>query len=124
MELLENLIIWDDQEEFDKVIETVEAISSDEQTPEMIRELSFAYCEKAEYGDKKVVRDAIDMLYQCEEDLEDDSDWNLFLGLAHYYIGEPEAALSHFDYCLGNKRIDEDYLEMMIVDCEKMCASE
>ena len=53
MKLLEQCQKWNEEDEFQKIIDTLEAIPAGERTPEMDSELARAYSNLAEPGDRE-----------------------------------------------------------------------
>ena len=54
MKLLEQCQKWNEEDEFQKIIDTLEAIPAGERTPEMDSELARAYNNLAEPGDREL----------------------------------------------------------------------
>lgn len=54
MKLLEQCQKWNEEDEFQKIIDTLEAIPAGERTPEMDSELARAYSNLAEPGDREL----------------------------------------------------------------------
>ena len=62
MKLLEQCQKWNEEDEFQKIIDTLEAIPAGERTPEMDSELARAYSNLAEPGDRELFQRAIGLL--------------------------------------------------------------
>ena len=62
MNLLEQCQKWNEEDEFQKIIDTLEAIPAGERTPEMDSELARAYSNLAEPGDRELFQRAIGLL--------------------------------------------------------------
>ena len=62
MKLLEQCQKWNEEDEFQKIINTLEAIPAGERTPEMDSELARAYSNLAEPGDRELFQRAIGLL--------------------------------------------------------------
>ena len=62
MKLMEQCQKWNEEDEFQKIINTLEAIPAGERTPEMDSELARAYSNLAEPGDRELFQRAIGLL--------------------------------------------------------------
>ena len=62
MKLLEQCQKWNEEDEFQKIIDTLEAIPAGERTPEIDSELARAYSNLAEPGDRELFQRAIGLL--------------------------------------------------------------
>ena len=59
MTLLDQCKIWNENDEYQKIIEALEAVPAQERTPEMDSELARAYNNQAAPGDRELFRKAI-----------------------------------------------------------------
>ena len=62
MTLLDQCKIWNENDEYQKIIEALEAVPAQERTPEMDSELARAYNHHAAPGDRELFRKAIALL--------------------------------------------------------------
>ena len=69
MEVLKQCQKWFEQNEIQKVIDALEAIPTEERTPELDCELAKAYITIAEVGERKPFEKALHLLALHEEDL-------------------------------------------------------
>ena len=78
MELLKQCQLWFEQNEVQKIIDTLEALPAGERTPELDSELAKAYIAIAEIGAAGHPRyqKALDLLQRHEEELGEDHCWN------------------------------------------------
>lgn len=67
MELLEQCQKWNENDEFQKIIDALEAIPAGERTPELDSELARAYNNLAQPGDRELFEKAIALLEPHEE---------------------------------------------------------
>lgn len=88
MELLEQCQIWHEHEEYQKIIDTLEAIPAGERTPEMDMELARAYNNQADPEDKELFRKAISLLMPHEAYFQGDHRWNFRIAYAYYYLDQ------------------------------------
>ena len=118
MELLEQCQIWNENDEYQKIIDALEAVPAGERTPEMDSELARAYNNLAELGDRELFKKAIALLAPHEEYFEGDHCWNFRMGYSYYYLDQEGRALPYFRKALEARPGDEDS-QMLINDCEK-----
>ena len=86
MELLEQCQKWNENDEFQKIIDALEAIPAGERTPELDSELARAYNNLAQPGDRELFEKAIALLEPHEEYFQGDHCWNFRMGYAYYYL--------------------------------------
>ena len=113
MKLLEQCQKWNEEDEFQKIIDTLEAIPAGERTPEMDSELARAYSNLAEPGDRELFQRAIDLLEPHEEYFRGDHCWNFHMGYAYYYLDQEGMALRYFEQALEARPGDRDTQEMI-----------
>ncbi len=118
MELLEQCQQWFEQDEAQKVIDTLEAIPTGERTPELDSELAKAYIAIAEMGDREPFKKALELLAPHETYFAGDHCWNYRIGLAYYCLDEEGPALRYFEKALEARPGDNDTQEY-IDDCRR-----
>ena len=118
MELLEQCQQWFEQDEAQKVIDTLEAIPTGERTPELDSELAKAYIAIAEMGDREPFEKALELLAPHEEYFAEDHCWNYRIASAYYYLDEEGPALRYFEKALEARPGDNDTQEY-IDDCRR-----
>ena len=116
MELLEQCQQWFEQDEAQKVIDTLEAIPTGERTPELDSELAKAYIAIAEMGDREPFEKALELLAPHETYFAGDHCWNYRIASAYYYLDEEGPALRYFEKALEARPGDNDTQEY-IDDC-------
>ncbi len=124
LELKEQLRIWNDTDEYLKIIEAIEALSEAERTPELISDLARAYNNYNTLGDiddPKLYEKAIGLLETVEEYLKDDHNWNFRMAYAYYYLDQEGPALHYFERALEARPADVD-TEEFISDCRRRLA--
>ena len=67
MNILEQCQIWHENDEYNKIIEAIEALPSNERTPELDSELARAYNKLAATEDRSLFKKAIALLKPHEE---------------------------------------------------------
>lgn len=67
MTLLEQCQIWNEKDEYQKIIDTIEAIPEESRTPELCSELARAYNNAADVDDKEMYEKALSLLLPYEE---------------------------------------------------------
>ena len=118
MELLEQCQQWFEQDEAQKVIDTLEAIPTGERTPELDSELAKAYIAIAEMGDREPFEKALELLTPHETYFAGDHCWNYRIALAYYCLDEEGPALRYFEKALEARPGDNDTQEY-IDDCRR-----
>lgn len=118
MELLEQCQQWFEQDEAQKVIDTLEAIPTGERTPELDSELAKAYIAIAEMGDREPFEKALELLAPHEAYFAGDHCWNYRIASAYYYLDEEGPALRYFEKALEARPGDNDTQEY-IDDCRR-----
>ena len=118
MELLEQCQQWFEQDEAQKVIDTLEAIPTGERTPELDSELAKAYIAIADMGDREPFEKALELLAPHEEYFAEDHCWNYRIALAYYCLDEEGPALRYFEKALEARPGDNDTQEY-INDCRR-----
>lgn len=76
MTLLEQCQIWHENDEYQKIIDAIEAVPAGERTPELDSELARAYNNAAEPGDRTLFEKAIGLLKPHEDYFAGDHNWN------------------------------------------------
>lgn len=121
MTLLEQCQIWHENNEYQKIMEAVEAVPGDERTPELDSELARAYNNLANGNDKELFKKAIVLLKTREEYFRDDHNWNFRMAFAYYYLDQEGTACHYFEKALEARPGDEDTQEL-IDDCRSRLA--
>ena len=121
MELLEQCQSWNDNDEYQKIIDALEAIPAGERTPEMDSELARAYNNIAQPGERALFEKAIALLKPHEAYFDGDHCWNFRMGYAWYYLDQEGLALHYFEQALAARPGDEDTQEL-IDDCRRRLA--
>lgn len=121
MDLLEQCQVWHENDEYQKIIDALEAIPAGERTPEEDSELARAYNNLAEPGEREPLKKAIALLGPHEEYFQGDHYWNFRMGYAYFYLNQEGRALRYFKKALDALPDDEDTKEL-IDWCEKRIA--
>ncbi len=121
MELLEQCQIWNENEEFQKIIDALEAIPAQERTPELDSELARAYNNLAAPGDDALFQKAIALLEPHADYFQGDHCWNFRMAYAYYYLDQEGPALHYFEQALKARPGDQDTQEL-IDDCRNRLA--
>ena len=118
MTLLDQCKIWNENDEYQKIIEALEAVPAQERTPEMDSELARAYNNQAAPGDRELFRKAIALLRPHEAYFAGDHCWNFRMGYSYYYLDQEGRALPYFQAALEARPGDGDTQEF-IEWCQK-----
>ena len=113
MTLLDQCKIWNENDEYQKIIEALEAVPAQERTPEMDSELARAYNNQAAPGDRELFRKAIALLKPHEAYFAGDHCWNFRMGYSYYYLDQEGRALPYFQAALEARPGDGDTQEFI-----------
>lgn len=118
MDLMEQCQRWNENEEYQRIIDAIERLPSKERTPELESELACAYNNIASAEDREFYERAIELLKPHEEYFEGDHNWNFSIAYAFYYLDQEGMALHYFKRALEARPGDED-TEEFIADCRR-----
>ena len=116
MDILKQCQKWNEENEFQKIIDALEAIPAEERTPEMDSELARAYSNLADPHKpnfREMLKKALALLKPHEEYFEGDHCWNFRMGYAYYYLDQEGRALRYFEKALEARPGDEDTKEFI-----------
>ena len=110
MDLLKQCQLWFEQNEAQKVIDTLESLPAGERTPELDSELAKAYIFIAEIGaaGRPLYQKALELLQPHQEELGEDHCWNYRMASAYYYLDQEGPALRYFERALKARPGDQD----------------
>jgi len=111
MDLLKQCEIWHENDEYQKIIDALEAIP--ERTPEEDSELARAYNNLAEPGERELLKKALALLKPHEAYFAGDYFWNFRMGYSYYYLDQEGRALPYFRKALEARPDDEDTQELI-----------
>ena len=111
MDLLKQCEIWHENDEYQKIIDALEAIP--ERTPEEDSELARAYNNLAEPGERELLKKALALLKPHEAYFAGDYFWNFRMGYSYYYLNQEGRALPYFRKALEARPDDEDTQELI-----------
>ena len=124
-EFMKQLERWHEEDEYQKIVDAIEALPQEELTFPLVSGLARAYNNLAMDlqwpEDQKLYRRALDLLLSVEGGLEEavreDPDaahtWNFRVAYAYYYTDQEGKALPHFEKALEARPGDEDTLEFI-----------
>ena len=87
MEFLEQCQKWNENDEYQKVIDVLEVIPVGERTPEMDSELAKAYIAIADIGKRELFEKALMLLKPHEEHFAEEHCWNYRIASAFLLSG-------------------------------------
>jgi len=121
---LSQLERWNDSDEYQKIIDAIEALPQEALTPALISDLARAYNNLAPVGQegRPMLEKALELLLPLEEELGSDHCWNYRVAYAYFYLDREEEALPYFRRALDARPGDEDTQEM-IRQCERYIAA-
>lgn len=115
---LRQLNEWNESEEYQKIIDFIEALPEKEQTPVLISELACACNNLAGEGDSGLFKKAIRLLESVEEELGADHRWNFRMAYACFYLNRDKKAKYYFEKALEALPGDKDTIDF-IEECER-----
>lgn len=121
MDILEQCQIWNENDEYAKIIEAIEALPDEERTPETDSELARAYNNLAGLEDRELYEKALELLLPHEDYFQGDHCWNFRTAYAYYYLDQEGPALRYFERALEARPGDKD-TEEFIDDCRRRLA--
>ena len=107
-ELLRRLQRWHEDDEYQKIIDTIEAIPRDQWDYDLVGHLARAYNNVAGIGDTAPLERAAVLLLSVAAQGENDPNWHFRLGYAYYYLDRDEEALVEFQKALELDPTDDD----------------
>ena len=113
MNLLEQCQKWHEADEYQKIIDALEAIPDEERTPEMDSELARAYNNLGVRSNRELLKKSVALLQKHEEYFGGDHLWNFRMGYSYFYLDQEGKALSYFRKALEARPDDEDTKEFM-----------
>ena len=128
MDILKQCQKWHENDEHHKIIDTLDAIPSEEHTPEIDMELARAYnnlADPSEPEGRKLLHRALELMKSHEEELGETYSWNFRMGYAYYYLDQEGRALRYFEKALELHPGDDPKLntrqdmEELIDSCKK-----
>ncbi len=96
MELLEQLQAWHDAGEYERIIETLEAMPAEDRGYRLTGLLARAYQNAANGDERPAYHERSLELLQSEVD-ETDPDWNFRVGFALYWLDQYDKAIPYFE---------------------------
>lgn len=120
MDMMEQIQMWRENGENQKIIDTLEAIPAKERTPEMDLALAREYIIAVDLYKQKYsepLKKAVRLLKPHEEYFEDDYEWNFWTGFACYFLDQSGRALRFFQKALEIEPDDEN-IPQFISACE------
>ena len=128
MDILKQCQKWHEEDKHQKIVDALEAIPTEERTPEMDMELARAYnnlADSSEPEGRKQLHRALELMQCHEEELGDTYSWNFRMGYAYYYLDQEGRALRYFEKALEQHPGDDPKLntrqdmEELIDSCKK-----
>lgn len=102
-ELMDRCEAWHEAGEYEKIVETLEAIPEAERTTDIDMELARAYNNLGDSGDiegRRLLKKALRLMEPHETELSDDYSWNFRMGYALIFLEREGEALPHFEKAL------------------------
>ena len=121
MTLLEQCQIWNDQGDYQKIVDAIEALPAEGRTPELDSELARAYNNAAGPEDRELFEKALTLLERHEDYFQGDYYWNFRMGYAYYYLDREGEALGYFARALDARPGDRD-AQSFVDGCRKSLA--
>lgn len=113
MDLLEQCINWNNEGEYEKVVDALEILPDNARTPEQDSELARAYNNLGEPGEYKLFAQALELLEPHEEYFKGDHKFYFRMAYSYFYLDEDGLALHYFRKALDARPGDHDTYEMI-----------
>ena len=113
MELLEQCKKWNDDGEYESVVDALEILPENARSPELDSELARAYNNLGEPGEYKLFLQALELLKPLEEYFRGNHKYYFRIAYSYYYLDEDGLALHYFKKALDSKPGDADTVNMM-----------
>ena len=114
MDILQQCQKWHENNEYQKIIDALEAIPNQERTPEIDMELARAYNNWGVIrSNRDALKKAIALLKPHEKYFDSDHYWNFRMGYSYYYLDQEGCALPYFEKALEARPDDEDTKELI-----------
>ncbi|MFR4878615.1 MAG: hypothetical protein ACLUBZ_17245 [Ruthenibacterium lactatiformans] len=110
MTLMEQCQIWNDNDEYQKIVDAIEVLPEEERTPELCSELARAYNNLADPGRRRDGHSAArpGSAAALQETLKDDHCWNFRMAYTYYYLDQEGPASPYLQRALEKRPGDED----------------
>lgn len=118
MDLMKQCQVWNENGEYQKIVDAIEALPKEDCTPELDSELGRAYNNLAGVEDRDFYKKALSVLKPHEAYFAKDHNWNFRMAFAYYYLDQEGPALRYFQQALEARPGDEDTQEF-IEDCQR-----
>ena len=118
MDFMEQCQAWNENDEYQMIVDAIEALPGEARTPELDSELGRAYNNLAGVEDRELYEKAIAVLKPHEEYFAKDHNWNFRMAFAYYYLDQEGPALRYFQQALEARPGDED-TQAFIDDCRR-----
>ena len=127
-ELLGQLQRWHEEDQYQRIIDAIEAIPQPERGYELTCQLARAYnnlAQPAEPEGRELLRRAIRLMAAHESDCPDPYSWNFRMGYACYYLDREGAALGYLERALelhpgdSPKLNSREDVRQLIDDCRR-----
>lgn len=120
MDILKQCEIWNQNDEYEKIVEALEAIPEEERTPQMQIDLGRAYNNRYyETDDSEYLVKALEVLLPYEKQFSEEHNWNFRVGYSYFYLDLHYSALPRLEKALATRPGDEDTL-MLLEACKKL----
>lgn len=86
---------WHRQEQFQQIIDAIEAIPAEQRGYELTGLLARAYANTGAAGETDPFEKAVSLLRSTEAEGADDPNWHFRMGYALYYLDREEEAIPH-----------------------------
>lgn len=126
MQLQQQINQWHENNEFQRIVDAIEALPSHEQTPALLSELGRAYNNlyfqsEGDAGKEYLIK-ALRILQPLEMELGENPKWHFRIGYSYYYLDQEANALAHFKKYLDYDPQDEDTLEL-VQRCQRILST-
>lgn len=123
MALMEQIELWEEAEEYQKIIDSIEAIPQEEKDYDLTMLLALAYNMADDETGTASLEKVVELLSTVAEEGEDDPQWQFQMGYALFYLDQEEEALICFQKAA---KLDPEDMQAReyIRECEKYIAGD
>lgn len=113
MDLLKQCQTWSEQEEYEKIIETLTSIPIEERTVDLTMELARAYMYVGPEEDKEGLERGLELLLPIKEEMQENPRWQYRVGYAYFYLNKEALAFSYLKKAALHWPKDKHLAEML-----------